>query len=120
MVLEYEFGELWLYQLDGGESLGPSTLVTLLNAEDWGVMKMMINMVVSRNKKGEEDMSDKENVDVTMFDTDSCSEEAEVEVGEEEKKKENGKRPLRKTGKRPTTGIRFNDAELGKLKIILG
>ena len=46
-VLKYEVGELWLCQLDDGESLDHSSSITVLSAEDWAVMKMMINMAVS-------------------------------------------------------------------------
>ncbi|KAL7408701.1 hypothetical protein ABVT39_027958 [Epinephelus coioides] len=133
-VFKYEVGELCLYQLGDGESLSPSTNMTVLTTVDWGMMMMMLRMVVPMNNKevsaekpNEEDTSDEKNedVDATTSETGYCSEEEEEE--EEEEKEENRKRVYSESEsesapqeKRPRMGIQFDDNELSKMKIILG
>nr|XP_033483486.1 uncharacterized protein LOC117257416 [Epinephelus lanceolatus] len=141
-VFKYEVGELCLYQLGDGESLSPSTNMTVLTTEDWGMMTMMLRMAIPMNNKdvnaekpNKEGTSDKENedVDATTSETGYCSEEEEdkEEEEEEEEKEENRKRVHSESEsesesesppqeKRPRMGIQFDDNELSKMKIILG
>ena len=120
--------------------MGPSTIMTVLNAEDWGVMKMMIKITITKKKKeeSEEDDSDKENVDVSGSETYTCvkeeeelvdvtgsEEEEDDEEDDEEAEKEKGKRVGGESEnppqeKRPRIGIQFNDVNLAKTKTVLG
>ena len=142
-VFKYELGELCLFQLARGESLGPSSIMTVLNAEDWGVMKMVLRMAESKKNKDvngekssdrEDDVVDLDVMKTMLKMTDSDQEDdpdeddtdkEESGYGSEEEKEvnENGKRVHGESPpgeKRPRRGIQFDDDELAKLKIILG
>ena len=163
---KYEVGELWLYQLDDGESLNHSRTITVLNAEDWAVMKLMVTISMSWNKNVTSEENPNEEY-VPREDSGYCSEEKEEkENGErvqsespvkrprekkEEEEEENGERVQSETEslcpekrpreekeeekengerapgecenprpeKRQWRGVRFNDDELSKTRIIL-
>ncbi|KAL4009491.1 hypothetical protein ACER0C_003343 [Sarotherodon galilaeus] len=45
-VFKYELGELWLYQLDEGESLMELSSLVKLTSGDWAVLKLLVAIVI--------------------------------------------------------------------------
>ena len=107
---KYEVGELWLYQLDDGESLNNSSTMTVLNTEDWAAMKLMVKMSVSWNKNVTSEENPNEEY-VPCEDLGYCLEEKEEKENdervqsespvkrpreeEEEEEEENGESPVK-------------------------
>ena len=98
--------------------------MTTLTSEDWGVMRMMLRMTSpGANKKevsGEKPADQEDNIDEESMENVAGGEEEEDSgYGSEiEEVRENRRFESSPAEKRPRRGIRFNDKELGNLKVI--